>query len=284
MHQAAALWYKSPVIPPGREILLIHMGGLGDVCLSASTFLSLRNYFGRKLTALGYPRFLGLFDDCFSSVHSIDGREWLHLFADNMTGGARWNDIVFIGKDPSGAFRRRLTGLSQGNLIFVDMFPDSRPLHVEAHQLRQLKAAGIEPVRRPIEATCGRGIVIYPERGFRKQKWPYDSFLELYTRLHRTGVPALLLEPFDTEKPHPDSFRFDHLVEVKRFLRRGSLFLSNDCGVAHLAASCGLATITLFHEADPAVWHPLGNNLSLTCSPVPPTVDDLLAVIYRMME
>ena len=37
----------------GDEVLVVHLGGLGDVCLSESVFLSLRRHFGDRLVALG---------------------------------------------------------------------------------------------------------------------------------------------------------------------------------------------------------------------------------------
>ena len=63
-------------------ILLIHLGGLGDVCLSESTFHSLNVHFEGNVHALGYKRFLALFDHYFAQVLSVEERSWLWLFSD----------------------------------------------------------------------------------------------------------------------------------------------------------------------------------------------------------
>lgn len=260
------------------QVLAVHLGGLGDVCLSESTFLSLTRHFGQKLTAVGNERFLSLFADHFSSIHSVEGREWLYLFTDDREG-FQWRRIVLIGKDRSGDLRTRLDKLSREPLLFVDMYPESQRVHVEGYQLGQLEALGIEPTKKPLQPRPGEGLILYPEKGYRKQKWPYEKFLEVYSRLRPKNRPVSLLEPFDTEHPHPESFRFDQLSEVKSFLVKAGFFISNDCGIAHLAGSCGLATITLFSEADPTIWRPVGDNLALPCTSSSPSVEQVIAVI-----
>jgi ADP-heptose:LPS heptosyltransferase len=265
------------------QILVVHLGGIGDVCLSESTFLSLSRHFGQKLTALGYPRFLGLFCDYFSSIHSVEGREWLYLFADDREG-PEWRRIILIGKDRAGTFRKRLDRLSKEDLLFVDMYPDSGRVHVEDYQLRQLTALGVTPVKKPIQPKAEGPLIVYPEKGYSKQKWPYENFLEVFHSLLGQEFSVSLLEPFDTQTPRPGSFCFDQLSDLRLFLTESSFFVSNDCGIAHLAASCGLTTITLFHDADPAIWRPLGNNHSIRCAPTSPSVEELLAVIRTVND
>lgn len=265
--------------PPFEDqILVVHLGGLGDVCLSESTFLSLVQHFGQKLVAVGYTRFLGLFPDYFSAIHSIDSREWLYLFT-NGPERSKWKRIILIGKDRIGDFRNRLAKLSREGFLFIDMYPDLSKIHVQDYQLDQLESSEIRPIEKPTPSKLGDKIVLYPERGYTKQKWPYEKFREVYDRLRKQGYSASLLEPFDTGTRYPGSFRFDQLTDVKAFLLQSDVFISNDCGIAHLAASLGLSTITLFYEADPVIWHPLGDNRPLRCVPSPPSVEELLTII-----
>lgn len=253
------------------------------MCLSESTFLSLTRHFGCKLTVVGNARFLSLFADYFSSINSVEGREWVYLFTDDRVG-PRWRRIILIGKDRACDFRHRLARLSKEPLLFVDMYPESTRVHVEDYQLGQLETLGVEPIKKPLQTRPGDGLIFYPEKGYRKLKWPYERFLEIYDCLRAEGRPVFLLQPFDTQDPHPESFRFDQLLDVRSFLAKAGFFLSNDSGIAHLAASRGLATITLFSDADPAVWHPVGDNLALPCTSSSPTVDDLLAVIKTVVR
>ncbi len=119
-----------------NTVLLIHMGGLGDMCLSESTFLSLSKHFQKNISALGYPRFFKFFQGYFQTIYSIESAKWLYLFSD-YPSETTWKRIVFIGKDRNGELRRRWQAISEEELIFIDMYPgsmndlvmDDRPTH-----------------------------------------------------------------------------------------------------------------------------------------------------------
>ena len=263
-----------------NEILLIHLGGLGDVCLSESTFHSLHSHFGRKLHALGYTRFLGLFEDYFEQVLSIEEREWLWLFSD-LACHRRWGQTVLIGKDKTGVMRKRLSAVSLEPPLFIDLYPEDERTHVEAYQGAQLEKLGVRPLRRePVERNKRR-VIIYPEKSYAKTKWPYEHFIQLHERLGHHGIEVTLLEAPDQKPSCADSLQFDDLKETATFFREGALFVSNDSGIAHLAAVCGLATITLFWEHDPAIWHPGGRNISIQCTTHTPTVEEMLSLILQ---
>lgn len=106
------------------DALLIHMGGLGDMCLSESTFHSLSMHFQKNVSALGYSRFFAFFQDYFKSIYSIESAKWLYLFSDYPPEHT-WKRIIFIGKDRNGVLRRRWRAISEEELIFVDLYPDS---------------------------------------------------------------------------------------------------------------------------------------------------------------
>jgi hypothetical protein len=101
------------------EVLLIHMGGLGDMCLSESTFLSLSQHFQKNISALGYPRFFNFFRGYFKTIYSIESAKWLYLFSNNQPETS-WKRIIFIGKDRNGELRERWQTISEERLIFID--------------------------------------------------------------------------------------------------------------------------------------------------------------------
>ncbi len=263
-------------------ILLVHLGGLGDVCLSESTFHSIRVDSTETIEAVGYKRFLGLFDSYFDQVDSVEERRWLWLFSDVPCERA-WQHTVLIGKDRHGDMRRRLSGASQSPPLCIELYPENEATHVEAYQLAQLAAAGVQPLKKePVPSREGSGrIILYPEQSYTKKKWPYEHFIEVYARLKEKGVDALLLEAPEHEPSCEDSLQFDDLEETARLFREGGLFFSNDSGVAHLAGACGMATITLFWDHDPAVWHPRGRNLSILCTAHPPGTQEMVTLIER---
>jgi ADP-heptose:LPS heptosyltransferase len=265
------------------QILLIHLGGLGDVCLSESTFHSLLLHFGKEIDAVGYTRFLGLFDQYFARVLSVEERTWLWLFSE-LSCDKRWKQALLIGKDKGGAMRRRLGAVSTEPPLFIDLYPEDGRAHVEAYQLAQLQDLGIRPRRKKIRELRRDRIILYPEKTFTKKKWPYEHFIALYRVLKDRGIDVSLLEAPDVKPSLPDSLRFEDLRETLLFFGDGGLFFSNDSGIAHLAAARGLATITLFWGQDPAVWHPRGRNLSISCDLHSPSVEEMVAVILETRE
>ncbi len=309
---------ESSAAGPESSILLIHLGGLGDVCLSESTFLSLLRRFGGGIHALGYERFLNLFDQYFEEVHRVESIKWLHLFSDNPSD-VMYRQIVFVGKDREGNLRKRWQRLSREPLVFVEMYPEdgkgvghsawlsygdrrtgqepertllpavsyelsARLSHVEDYQLAQLKQYGIEAVKAQIEAKPLNRVILYPEKGFSKKKWPPEDFIELYRVLRARGLRVEMLQALGLELDVEGKFFFEELNQVRDYFQEGGIFVSNDSGMAHLAGLCGLMTITIFNDFDPALWHPRGRNISLKSMKDRTDVPTIEALILNAME
>jgi len=260
---------EAPLSPKSPN-LLVHLGGLGDVCLSESTLLSLKHHFGDTLRAVGNKRI----------VDSIERRAHAYLFSEAAPAPA-WERIIFIGKDRAGAFRERMGRLA-GEVIFIDLYPEGRRVHVEEYQLEQLSSLGISAVKREVPAATGGRVILYPERPFMKRKWPVDCFLEVCGRLSARGVEAVLLGPPDLDLSPLPAYAFENLSDIAAFFSTGAIFFSNDSGMAHFAARCGLRPFTLFQDADPIVWHPKGAYL-LPCGEASPTVEEVTAFILSGM-
>ena len=276
-----------------REILLIHLGGLGDMCLSESTFLSLSLHFHKNIVAVGYKRFLNLFNEYFAGVYSVESRNWLYLFS-KIPSDTTWQRIVFIGKDRAGRLRKRLQRLSKEPLIFIDMYPEQalsyqlsamsheprgvgksrgqgvnpalaglEPFHVEGYQLMQLGQYGIQVIKKEIQPRLSKRVILYPEMGFKKAKWHHENFIKLYWLLKSKNVDVYILEPLSIKLELKEKISFQELPDIREFFKGGGIFVSNDSGMAHLAGICGLFTITLFTDYDPEIWHPRGHYKTL---------------------
>lgn len=256
--------------------LLIHPGGLGDICLSESSFLTLTSHFERPFHAVGTKRVLDRFGAYFSRVDSVDRREWGCLFSGPFPG-RHWERIVFFGKDREGGMRARLRGLA-GEVIFIDLYPDHEKIPVEQHQLAQLAAFGMEPrLYAPPRRKSDR-IILYPEAGFEKRKWPVSSFVEVYEELKKGGSNVILMTPPGLDARIADRVSPEGLDDVEAFFSGGGLFFSNDSGMAHFAARCGLRTVTLFRDADGRVWGPKGSRI-LQCEGEGPGVREAVDLI-----
>jgi ADP-heptose:LPS heptosyltransferase len=272
-----------------KETLFIHLGGLGDLCLSESVLFSLSHHFKKPIVGLGTKRILSLFEEYLSHVHGIESARWLYLFSDGHPGTV-WERIVFVGKDKDGELRRKWQKFSRMPLLFIEMYPDgtfeemsdggrgtrddrttkdtgedgqSMHRHVEDYQLAQLHELGIEAMRKEPLPRPGRRVILYPERGYKKRKWREGNFIRLYQSLRSRGVEAYLLESPGLDVDLPARLILPELSQIKTLFEGGGIFVSNDSGMAHLAGMCGLTTITIFTDFDSRMWHPRGANISL---------------------
>jgi ADP-heptose:LPS heptosyltransferase len=285
-----------------NEILLIHLGGLGDVCLSESLFLSFQKQFDDCLVGLGNKRFLDLFQEYFKRVEGVESRKWLYLFSEKLDG-PRWRQIIFIGKDREGILRNRWQANSEEKIIFIDMYPEyafervcgstlskqrmqcealssqgeregvasmALPLEgatrapvVEDYQLGQLTPYSVEPLKKKIPWNKSQRVILYPEKGYEKEKWHHDNFVNIYHSLKAHDVDVILLESLGLSVNVDNKVFLEDLTEIKQFFSEGGIFVSNDSGMAHLAGTSGLFTITIFTGFDPVIWHPRGRNISL---------------------
>lgn len=258
-----------------NEILIVHLGGLGDTCLSESLFFSFQKHFGKRLVGIGNKRFLNLFEEYFLRVEGVESRKWLYLFSDKL-GAPRWQQIIFIGKDREGILRNRWQKYSEEKIIFIDMYPEKtfsteatldpeniRKIHIEDYQLSQLALAGVEPFKKTIPSKKSSRIILYPEKGFEKEKWHFNNFLALYKSLVARDFDVTVLESLGLTLNVERKLFFVELTEIKSFFSEGGIFVSNDSGMAHLAGVSGLFTITIFTGFDPVIWHPKGKNISI---------------------
>ncbi len=164
-------------------------------------------------------------------------------------------------------------------LCFVDPVQSAEREHQAAFLMRQAGDwAGAEafspnlisflppeeaPTRFPPEAF------IAPGSGSVAKNWPPENFLKAAFQFKKAGFAVFgLLGPAEVERGMLPLFQaadcFDELLVgrslemvFERF-RRGALFLGNDAGLAHLAGLSGIDTRTAFRQTNPAIWRPLG--------------------------
>jgi ADP-heptose:LPS heptosyltransferase len=140
------------------------------------------------------------------------------------------------------------------------------------------RVLGLEPperapeplyARAPAKRAAGRiGMVYGSSFNWPQKKWPWEHFARLAQLLHAQGHEVMLfgsaLERGESRRiresagvPLIDtSGRLDHagLLEAEAGC---DLVVGNDTGTLHLAAACGVPTVTLFGPTDPRKWNPL---------------------------
>lgn len=144
-----------------------------------------------------------------------------------------------------------------------------------------------EHVGTPLAGIRGAGvrgqpiIAIHPGSGGKQKCWPIEKFAFIIEELWRRDRSVLVVTgPADEEQraylQHhlvpPATGMLDFLddaplLEVAERLQECRCYLGNDSGITHLAALLGLPAIALFGPSEPAIWHPVGEHVTVIHEP-----------------
>jgi ADP-heptose:LPS heptosyltransferase len=112
------------------------------------------------------------------------------------------------------------------------------------------------------------GIVFGSSFNWPQKKWPWERYAELITLLAREGHEFVLLgAPGEREEAGLIAGKAQGKVTdttgtlgyagLLREVAACDVVVGNDTGTMHLAAACGVPTVTLFGPTDPRKWNPL---------------------------
>jgi ADP-heptose:LPS heptosyltransferase len=126
--------------------------------------------------------------------------------------------------------------------------------------------------------STGPVVGIHPGAGKKKNRWPVSGFAYVASALSREFDARILLVggPADREvldslleilEFRPVLLTGETLDRVAAVMKRLSLFICNDTGVLHVAASVGCPTLSLFGPTDPRRWAPLSERVRTLRAP-----------------
>ena len=256
---------------PGRGLALLASGGVGDLLKQAgevSQVFCLEGRFG---------------GDLFSGEHVLTSqwREWL----------GRCDRVIGFLSDPGGTLRATLERFpiphvtlrspADGKLQaihqsgrFIEIVDQAVPAHVGLVSPLRIphnrRAEALEILQRMGVKVPNDGLVaVHPGSGSPYKcadprlyagviKWAWDR-----------GSQAVIIEgPADGKavsavtgllsQGEVPILKNDDLNILAAVLAQASLFVGNDSGVTHLAASVGTPTVALFGPTDPTRWAPIG--------------------------
>jgi len=279
-----------------KRLLIWNDGALGDLLISLGALSRIHScqptaaihFLGRPPQA-HLLRQIGF----IAEVYSSDTGQLAALFSEESQDDS-WHRR-FIGYDALYLFRTAAPASITARLArlipaihHILPFP-AADQHTTAaeHQLNQVAASGgealssepaVESLWRPDaeadrfgqELLAGGALVIaiHPGSGGRKKCWPAANFAALADRLLAApqlpaAIVMIITGPAEAERSwqwrsHPRLLCIAGrpLVQVAALLRRSHLFVGNDGGITHLAASLGTPTIALFGPTDPRIWAP----------------------------
>ena len=314
---------------PPQKILALHAGAIGDLLLALPSLRTFRRAFPRyTLDLMGWPERLSVvaFDLQAESIHSIDQAEMAYFYSDESTLPPRlsaffssFSCILVFGKDSGRILVKNFSRAGAKKVITIPSFPPQESgIHVSEYLVGSLKAAGIEeqgsfsPLRLPEEALTFAGrfraglglkegdqvLALHPGSGSPGKNWDPKKFAAVADWASERCQVLLISGPArdgveevrdSVKKARPLVADNLPLLRLAAVLKASTVYLGNDSGITHLAASLGLPTVALFGPTNPALWGPKGpgvqviyaKNLSTArlpdarCEPSRPCMDSI---------
>ena len=279
---------------PKRNVLIFHLGALGDFVLTWPLAMALARIHPQSRIIYVTHGQKGKLAEKVLHVESTDVEAgWHHLFgspadlppnAKKMLDGAH-SIFSFIATDGDAWCQNVKSITTETQLITLQPRPandDPFPGHVSeflANQLAKLPAAATA-YRQMLRSVQQRGagykrspeervIAIHPGSGSIEKCWPVKNFIKLTRKLVKSRHHVrILIGEVERERISPEDIAHfgsvAEIIEPKDYLELlfhlgiATTVICNDTGPAHLSGIIGTPTIALFGPTDPARWKPLG--------------------------
>lgn len=199
--------------------------------------------------------------------------------------------IIWYGYDPDCVLAHNLRKMGCGGVLSADWSPaEAAGRHASDHVVAALRPLGVsappafEPEIRVSRSTlrearqllgelgASPGCAVHPGSSLAAKNWPPHRFAAFIQKITvQNGMQVFLIEgPLDRVSVQNVSSRITGLdVPILQLplrllaavLAQCLLFVGNDSGVAHLAATVGTPTIAIFGPTDPLRWAPRGQRV-----------------------
>jgi ADP-heptose:LPS heptosyltransferase len=250
-------------------VLVLRPGALGDTLLAVPALRALHRTFAPLRLAAhgGAARLLASLGEVEDGI-AFDDASLSWLFVERLHAEAI---VAWMNPDAAVALRQAL------------LVAPSRPEgdeHCATYLLESLAPLGIDTWldERPLRVRPAPSdeVLIHPGSGSAAKNWPAQRFAETIRALERP-VRLIVGEADAQAALEVDAClgrslpRLQHapLDELAARLAGCYAYLGNDSGVSHLAGLCGARSIVLFGPTSPAVWRPLGPQVSVAPFDVP---------------
>ncbi len=187
-------------------------------------------------------------------------------------------EVITLSLKPPKTFSGHLTD------FYIQYFIDHSGLSLEPWQVPHddclIKTTEVD-IARGKELLKGMGLVsgkklviIQPGSGGLHKCWHLDNFLAVAKKLKSEGIEVLfLLGPAEldrfsnaTIKKIGDIAKYIRdlsIEQVLELLSHANAFIGNDSGITHLAAGLGVRTLVVFGLTNPAVYRPIGPDVTV---------------------
>lgn len=273
------------------NLLFYHAGALGDFLTALPVLLTWRRRypFGR-ITLLSRPVHAVLAVDAglADEVWDIDAGDAVLLFqerhkADTDSLLAVFDAaVIFASRDSPIIANARAAGIK---VMWQPPFPDT-PEPIADYHLSVLdgpspdyrtacRMAPCPALAQEAGELTGAGdyVCIHPGSGSERKNWPVDRFTQAADTLRKQRLRIVWLR--GPAEDHFGAMDNDVVLQNRslrllvQVLSRCRVFLGNDSGISHLAASSGCPGVVLFGASDPETWRPVGRRVTVVKGPAP---------------
>jgi heptosyltransferase-3 len=268
-----ALTANSHQTMSAETILIVRPGALGDTILSLPLLASIRSeYPDARITFLGNSSYKDLLPGGME-FQSIDASQWLWLFGSStQKGPSRIFDRAYVILNRADEVARCLMKTVTECVLTAPSTP--RPGKHVVESLHEALAFPVPPKYPALMELAPSEksdlIWIHPGSGGPKKCVPLEFIVRLAEFLRcRTGLDLAVTtgEADDFLKDLPEWKKLinaprTYLLENRPLLKLSGelggarLFIGNDSGISHLAASLGAPSVVFFTSSDPIQWAP----------------------------
>ena len=286
--------YNRPMAARGSfPILFITATRIGDAVLSSGLVKRLSDEIPQaRFTIVAGPAAAPLFldvphlDEIIVFEKSKDGGHWFKLW--RQVRAAQWGLVVDMrGSAISGFLKRKRRAVFKRG--------SGPPVHkvIEAAQVLRMGDdppapylyTSQETEDAAVDLTAGKGpiLALAPSANWVGKTWPLERFAQVAIQLIDQGPLAggRLMVLGGPEDAHVVQ-ALRHVVPKERFidlvgkvdllttfacLKHARLFVGNDSGLMHLAATAGAPTVGLFGPSDERLYAPWGENTRVVRGP-----------------
>ncbi len=187
-------------------------------------------------------------------------------------------EVITLSLKPPKRFSEHLTD------FYIRNFISHSGLSLQARQARYsdclIKATEVDIARgRELLQEIGLGfsknlVILQPGSGSPNKCWHLDNFLAVAKELDSEGMEVIfLLGPAELDRFSNTAIkkisgvakylRDLSLEQVLELLSHANTFVGNDSGITHLAAGLGVRTLAVFGPTNPAVYKPIGPDVTV---------------------
>lgn len=289
-----------------KKTFLCHEGALGDLLLSLPAIHAIRVessflHLAAGNTAAALLKAAGCADEIsdagsifYASFHMSDIETGLADFL------ADFDRSFIFSKEAGFSLARQIERIIPETHTIITIPPAEIREHIPFFRLEQLPDYFSQKTSFPgiavprfyvedaekilIQSGYNPGmplIAIHPGSGGRTKNWDVERFFELADQLssRHSCFTVFISGPAEPDASRQEIEGFVHkrknmamhlkdadLIVVAALLQTSSLYIGNDSGITHLAASANNRVIALYGPTDPILWAPFNKNTQIISS------------------